>query len=52
MFSIADIRNVEEEAEFEQDGEEGGDEGHAQSYPVRVSFSVTKVGCRAVLDDW
>lgn len=43
MFSIADIQNAEEESEFEQDGEEGGEEDHVQSYPIRVSFSVIKV---------
>lgn len=48
MFSIADIQNAEEESEFEQENE-GGEDDHAQSYPVRVSFSVTKVGRCVVL---
>ena len=43
MFSIADIQNMEEESEFDQENEESGEEDHAQSYPTRVSFSVTKV---------
>jgi len=44
MFSIADIQNAEEESEFEQENEGGEEEDHVQSYPTRVSFSVTKVG--------
>ncbi|KAH0826685.1 mitochondrial glycoprotein [Lanmaoa asiatica] len=42
MFSIADIQNMEEESEFDQDSEESGEEEHTQSYPIRVSFSVVK----------
>ncbi|KAG9313354.1 putative regulatory protein suaprga1 [Chiua virens] len=50
MFSIADIQNMEEESEFDQDSEEGGDEGHAQSYPIRVSFSVSKDNAKGSLN--
>ncbi|KAG8216920.1 putative regulatory protein suaprga1 [Butyriboletus roseoflavus] len=50
MFSIADIQNMEEESGFDQDGEEGGDEDNAQSYPIRVSFSVTKNDAKGSLN--
>lgn len=43
MFSIADVQNAEEESEFNQDSEEGSEEEHTGGYPIRVSFSVTKV---------
>lgn len=52
MFSIADIQNTEEESEFDQDGDEGGEQDHAHGYPVRVSFSVTKVCCFVVGFFW
>lgn len=43
MFSIADIQ-AEEESEYENPEEGGGAEDEAiQTYPIRVSLSVTKV---------
>jgi hypothetical protein len=42
MFSIADIQNVEE-PEYEQEEGESEESDPAQSYPIRVSFSITKV---------
>ncbi|KAF9225704.1 regulatory protein suaprga1 [Gyrodon lividus] len=41
MFSIADIQNVEE-PEYEQEDAEAEESDAVQSYPIRVSFSVTK----------
>lgn len=43
MFSIADIQNAEEEPEYEQEEGEGGEEQPPHSYPIRASFSITKV---------
>ena len=51
MFSIADIQNMEEESEFDQESEESGEDEHAQSYPTRVSFSVTKASRLVVVPD-
>ena len=50
MFSIGDIQSADEGNEFEEgerteEGEEAeADESGMQSYPIRVSFSITKVG--------
>jgi complement component 1 Q subcomponent-binding protein len=43
MFSIADIQNAEEEPEYEAEEGEGGEEQPPHSYPIRSSFSITKV---------
>jgi complement component 1 Q subcomponent-binding protein len=43
MFSIADIQSAEEEPEYEQEDAEGGEDQPLHSYPVRTSFSITKV---------
>jgi hypothetical protein len=51
MFSIADIQNMEDEAGLEQENDESGDNDTSESYPIRVSFSVTKVGCVVVVSD-
>ena len=52
IFSIADIQ-AEQEAEFEEgeDGAEGAEDAEApmHSYPIRCSFSFTKVRLRAIL---
>lgn len=48
MFSIADIQN--QESEFEDENEATADEGEATtSYPLRCSFSITKVGHPSLL---
>lgn len=51
MFSIADIQNMEQETEFEQESDEGGENPASESYPIRVSFSVTKVCCELIVLD-
>jgi complement component 1 Q subcomponent-binding protein len=46
MFSIADISNPQQEAFEDLEGEEGAEaaeEEDDQSYPIRCSFSITKV---------
>jgi len=50
MFSIADIQNMEEESEFDQENEESAEEDHTQTYPTRVSFSVTKDSSKGSLN--
>jgi len=45
MFSIADIQDAEEHEEFDEgqeNEEEGQDEEQIETYPIRVSFSITK----------
>jgi hypothetical protein len=47
MFSIADIQDAEEEHDDYDEGEEGEAESTedepVHTYPIRVSFSITKV---------
>ena len=43
MFSIADIQSAEEEPEYEQEEGEGAEDQPLHSYPIRASFSITKV---------
>jgi complement component 1 Q subcomponent-binding protein len=43
MFSIADIQSAEEDPEYEQEEGEGAEDQPLHSYPVRASFSITKV---------
>jgi complement component 1 Q subcomponent-binding protein len=43
MFSIADIQSAEEDPEYEQEEGEGAEDQALNTYPVRASFSVTKV---------
>lgn len=43
MFSIADIQNAEEDPEYEQEEGEGAEDQALNTYPVRASFSITKV---------
>ncbi|KAF8137584.1 mitochondrial glycoprotein [Boletus edulis] len=50
MFSIADLQNTEEEPGFPQEGEESEGDEHGQSYPVRVSFSITKDNAKGSLN--
>jgi complement component 1 Q subcomponent-binding protein, mitochondrial len=42
MFSIADVQNAPEEG-FEAEATEEGEEPPSESYPIRCSFSITKV---------
>lgn len=42
MFSIADIQ-TEEEPEYEQEEGEGAEDQPLHSFPIRASFSITKV---------
>lgn len=43
MFSIADIQ-TEQEAEFEEnESEEASEDQPTHTYPIRCSFSITKV---------
>ena len=46
MFSIADIQ-LDQEADFEEleEGEEASEDEPNHSYPIRCSFSITKVRC-------
>jgi len=50
MFSIADIQNMEDEAGLEQENDESGDNDTSESYPIRVSFSVTKDSAKGSLN--
>jgi hypothetical protein len=51
MFSISDVQSMDEEdynegegAESATEGEDGAEDEHPiNSYPIRVSFSITKV---------
>ncbi|KIJ14700.1 hypothetical protein PAXINDRAFT_169605 [Paxillus involutus ATCC 200175] len=49
MFSIADIQNVEE-PEYEQEEGESEESDPAQSYPIRVSFSITKSNAKGSIN--
>ncbi|KIJ62193.1 hypothetical protein HYDPIDRAFT_158469 [Hydnomerulius pinastri MD-312] len=49
MFSIADIQNAEE-PEFEQEEEDSAESESVQTYPVRVSFSITKNNAKGSLN--
>jgi hypothetical protein len=47
MFSISDIQSGEGDNEFEEGEKEEGEEASSNdepSYPIRASFSITKVG--------
>lgn len=43
MFSIADIQSQQENDFDEAENEEGAEEQASPSYPIRCSFSITKV---------
>jgi|SRR6267154_74819 len=43
MFSIADIQSAEDEPEYEPEEGESAEDQPPHSYPIRASFSITKV---------